>query len=65
MPSEITLEELRARAARAGLNLAEEELEKLLPGVNRSHQQAGELRGLISDADEPAGAFFPPSRPQQ
>jgi hypothetical protein len=61
MPDEITLDELRARAARAGLKLADEELQKLLPGVNRSHQQVTELRHLLSDADEPAGIFPAPS----
>lgn len=57
MASVITLDELRARAARAGIELTEDELKKLLPGVNRSHIQVNELRELLSDADEPAGVF--------
>jgi Ca2+-binding EF-hand superfamily protein len=55
--NDITLEELRAMASHAGLNLTEEELQKLLPGVNRSRRQASELRRLISEANEPAGSF--------
>jgi hypothetical protein len=57
MATEITLDELRARAERAGIELTEEELTKLLPGVNRSFKQARELRELVSAADEPASAF--------
>jgi hypothetical protein len=57
MGAEITLDELRARAERAGLKLPENELIKLLPGVNRSHQQADDLRELLSQTDEPAGVF--------
>ena len=44
-------------AKRSGLQLTDEELEKLLPGVNRSHQQSLELRELITDSIEPAGSF--------
>jgi hypothetical protein len=57
MASEITLDELRVRAARAGLALGEDELKQLLPGVNRSCKQVNELRQLLSDGDEPAGVF--------
>jgi Ca2+-binding EF-hand superfamily protein len=57
MQNDVTLEELRAMAAHAGINLTEEELQKLLPGVNRSRRQANELRRLISEGDEPAGSF--------
>jgi hypothetical protein len=57
MAAEITLDELRRRAERAGIELTEEELELLLPGVNRSYKQARDLRGLISNADEPASIF--------
>jgi hypothetical protein len=57
MASEITLDELRASAARAGIELTEDELKELLPGVNRSHKQVNDLRELHSDADEPAGVF--------
>jgi hypothetical protein len=57
MATEITLEDLRVMAARAGLNLAEEELRKLLPGVNRAHRQVAELREFVTDTMEPAGTF--------
>jgi len=54
MPDEITLDEVRAIAQRAGLNLAEDELQRLLPGIQRARKQAGELRALITDNFEPA-----------
>ena len=57
MATEFTLDEIRARALRAGLKLAEEELRKLLPGVNRSHKQAAELREFMTDTLEPAETF--------
>ena len=57
MATEITLDELRARAERAGIELSEDELQKLLPGVNRSYKQARELRDLATDGDEPAVVF--------
>ena len=58
MRNDIALEELRAMAARAGLQLTEEELQKLVPGVNRSRRQALELRQFLSEADRPAGTFL-------
>jgi Asp-tRNA(Asn)/Glu-tRNA(Gln) amidotransferase C subunit len=57
MAKEITLAELQTVAKRSGLQLTDEELEKLLPGVNRSHHQLLELRELITDSIEPAAAF--------
>jgi hypothetical protein len=57
MATEITLDELRVRAARAGLELSEDELKQLLPGINRAYKQVNELRALLSDNDEPACAF--------
>jgi hypothetical protein len=57
MATELTLDEIRARALHAGLRLADEELRKLLPGVNRSHKQAAELREFMTDTLEPAEAF--------
>jgi hypothetical protein len=57
MVKEITLLELQTMAARSGLQLTNEELEKLLPGVNRSYSHARELRGLVTDRTEPA-IFF-------
>jgi hypothetical protein len=57
MAPEIALDELRARAARAGLELSDDELKQLLPGVNRAFKQVRDLRGLLSDSDEPAAVF--------
>jgi hypothetical protein len=57
MVKEITLVELQMMAARSGLQLTDEELEKLLPGVNRSSSQTRELRGLVMDRTEPAASF--------
>ena len=59
MAHEISQVELQTMAIRAGLRLSEQELEKLLPGVNRSHKQAWDLRELITDKIEPAGTFVP------
>jgi hypothetical protein len=55
--NEITLDELRALAARAGLALTDDELERLLPGVNRAKKQTAELRALIGLDTEPAETF--------
>lgn len=57
MSDQMTLEELRTSAQRAGLRLSENELERLLPGVIRARQQAATLRELIGADDEPAGVF--------
>jgi len=57
MVDKLTLEELRAMAERAGLRLGDDDLQRLLPGVNRSRQQVAELRELIDSDDEPAGTF--------
>jgi hypothetical protein len=57
MADEMTIEEIRALASEAGLNLSDEELQRLLPGVARSKKQAADLRRLIGVDDEPAAAF--------
>ena len=57
MAKEITLAQLQTMVERSGLKLTEEEVEKLLPGVNRSHNQILDLRELITDSVEPASAF--------
>lgn len=44
-------------AAEAGLNLSGEELQRLLPGANRSRSQTKQLRELLFDAVEPS-CFF-------
>ena len=54
---EITLDDLRKMAQRAGLQLADDELQRLLPGVNRSKKQVAELRALIATESEPAATF--------
>lgn len=57
MADEISLTQIRQLAQRAGLKLADDELQKLLPGVNRTRQQADELRRLVNNQIEPAGHF--------
>ena len=57
MVEKITLEILRAIAERVGLRLSDDELQRLLPGLNRARQQVAELREIIERAGEPAGAF--------
>ncbi len=57
MAETLNFEELRARAERAGLKIGDDELERLLPGVNRSRRQVAELRQLLQRDDEPAGVF--------
>jgi hypothetical protein len=57
MVDETNLSQLRMMAASAGLKLSEDELQRLLPGVNRSRAQAEELRGLLAVTVEPAGTF--------
>ncbi len=63
MEQEIALDDLRDMARSAGLKLSDDELERLLPGVNRSKKQAAELRALIGPETEPAGTFQPRRRP--
>jgi Ca2+-binding EF-hand superfamily protein len=57
MAKEIKLAQLQRMVERSGLKLTDEEVEKLLPGVNRSQNQILELRELITDRIEPATAF--------
>jgi hypothetical protein len=57
MADEINLSQFRVMAAGAGLKLSEEELQRLLPGVNRSRAQAANLRDLLTLAAEPAAIF--------
>ncbi|MGH7853154.1 MAG: hypothetical protein ACREP3_06910 [Candidatus Binatia bacterium] len=57
MDQEITLDSLRKMAECAGLKLSEDELQRLLPGVNRSKKQATELRELVAAGNEPASTF--------
>ena len=57
MADEMTIEDIRMMAKAAGLNLPDEELQRLQPGVARSKKQAADLRRLIGVDDEPAAAF--------
>ena len=57
MAEALTVENLKTIAEQRGLKLADEELQKLLPGVIRARQQAAELRELLTLPDEPAGVF--------
>jgi hypothetical protein len=58
MAKELTIEDLRVMADLAGLTLSDDELQRLLPGVNRSQQQVAALRAIIVPGDEPAGVFI-------
>jgi hypothetical protein len=64
MARNLTMENLRHLSDLAALNFSGEELQRLLPGVNRSKNQAEELRELIKAKDEPA-AIFTSSRAEQ
>ncbi|MBM4262921.1 MAG: hypothetical protein FJ145_16010 [Deltaproteobacteria bacterium] len=57
MANEISLNQLRDLAQRAGLKLSDDALQQLVPGVNRTRQQADELRRLLNNQVEPAGHF--------
>jgi hypothetical protein len=57
MAKEITIEELRTMARRAGLPLPDDELLRSLPGVKRAQSQAAALRELFTNAAEPATIF--------
>jgi len=41
--------------------LPQYELQRLLPGVNRTRKQVEELRALLDTTDEPAAKFVPPA----
>lgn len=59
MTLEITIEQLREMARKAGLDLTDSELQRILPGVQRAKKQAAELREMIGADDEPAITFTP------
>lgn len=54
---QVTLDEAKVLAARAGLPLTDAELQDLLPGLTRSWSQTADLREMIAKTDEPAGVF--------
>lgn len=62
MADEITIDRLRVSAQHAGLKLSEEELQGLLPGVNRSRRQTAELRDILPESAEPAAIFIAAGR---
>jgi len=62
---QITLDELRNMARQAGLKLSDDELQRLLPGINRSRKQVAELRAIVSLETEPAISFKPPMSQQK
>lgn len=53
----LTLEDCKALAKIAGLTLPDEELQRLIPGINRLRKQASELREMIDPGAEPALSF--------
>ena len=57
MANQITADNLRILARVAGLALPDEELQRVLPGVDRAKKQANELRELLAVDDEPASVF--------
>lgn len=59
MSEEITIEQLRGMARKAGLDLPDSELQSILPGVQRALKQAAELRQIFPAAGEPAATFRP------
>jgi hypothetical protein len=63
MAKEMSIEDLRVSAKQSDLDLSDEELQRLLPGVNRAKSQAAELRQWIGPNDEPAEKFRVPGRP--
>ncbi len=57
MATELSLDQLHELARQADLQLADDELARLLPGVNRARKQAAEMRDWLDQNDEPAGTF--------
>jgi aspartyl-tRNA(Asn)/glutamyl-tRNA(Gln) amidotransferase subunit A len=63
--TELTAEEIKSAAARAGLPLSAEEAAKLVKGANRSRRMAAQLRTYVTAQTEPAATFtvpLPPAR---
>ena len=57
MSEELTIENLRSLSIQAGLKLSDDDLQRLLPGVNRARKQAAELRALVGADDTPSATF--------
>jgi ribosomal protein L12E/L44/L45/RPP1/RPP2 len=54
---EVTAEDVRAAAERAGLQLTEAEADKLVKGVSRGRRMSEVLRKYVTPDVEPAGVF--------
>jgi hypothetical protein len=61
MSEPFDLQQLLALCDSLGLKLPQDELQRLLPGVNRSRKQVEELRALLDVTAEPAAKFVPPA----
>ena len=61
MSEPVDLQQLWALCDSLGLKLPQDELQRLLPGVNRTRKQVEELRALLDTTDEPAAKFAPPA----
>lgn len=59
MTEPISVDDLMAAAGALNLPLVADRLEALLPEVQRLRQQAGRLRGLPLETEEPAARFAP------
>jgi hypothetical protein len=54
---ETSIDGLRVQAKLAGLELTDEELQELLPGVRRMREGAARIRQVLDPATEPASTF--------
>jgi len=52
-------------ARQTGLKLSDDELQRLLPGINRSRKQVAELRAIVSLETEPALSLNRPRAQQK
>jgi hypothetical protein len=56
---ELSIDEVRSAAERAGLSLNEDELAKLQRGAGRQNVWNAAVRAVVSPEDEPAVIFRP------
>lgn len=61
--NEVTLDEVKRRAADAHLPLPDDEAERLVKGVNRMHRAAQDVRRHVTPDLEPHLVFQPEVRP--
>jgi hypothetical protein len=57
MADEISIDALRKSARSASLALPDDELQRILAGVNRAKKQAAELRDIVAADNEPASTY--------